>query len=397
MTNQTKVSERRSYATEAKCGTEHTFPPKLSGWEFYRSIGSPKYIVAPMVDQSELAWRILSRRYKADLCYTPMLHSKLFVTRQRYRQEQWAGLKEGLGGGGPDDRPLIVQFCANDPDYLLEAALMVAPYCDAVDINLGCPQNIARRGQYGSYLMEDWPLISSLVSVLHKHLPIPVTAKIRVFPEMEKTIEYAKMLVESGAQMLVVHGRLREMKGPLTGLADWSKIRAVQEAVGHLVPVIANGNIVYHEDIEQCLQETGCAGVMSAEGNLYNPAIFTPHYVEAWRLADEYLSICNELNTRTSCIRGHLFKIFRTSLDVHTDLRAQLGSAESKEDMAMVAQQLKERLIKDADASRSAGDGVGAPVNEHGLATLPHWFAQPYFRYPLADGNVDPGLLTVPK
>ena len=30
-----------------------------------------------------------------------------------------------------------VQFCANDPDTLLDAARRVEPYCDYVDINLG--------------------------------------------------------------------------------------------------------------------------------------------------------------------------------------------------------------------------------------------------------------------
>lgn len=42
-------AEERNIAAAAKCTAEHTFPPKLGGWDFYKSINSPKYIVAPMV------------------------------------------------------------------------------------------------------------------------------------------------------------------------------------------------------------------------------------------------------------------------------------------------------------------------------------------------------------
>ncbi|ROT35684.1 Dus-domain-containing protein [Sodiomyces alkalinus F11] len=272
---------------------------KLHGRAFYESLGSPKHVLAPMVAQSEFAWRMLTRSFIAPsdqsnlLAYSPMLHARLYAEKEPYRQNTFQPTRSPcpsssspssatangtpppwLDGNPSIDRPLFVQFCANDPDILLEAAKRVAPYCDAVDLNLGCPQGIARKGHYGAFLQEDQELIYRLINTLHRNLDIPVTAKIRILETREATLAYAKKVLNAGASILTVHGRRREQKGHLTGLADWSTIRWLRGQLPPETVLFANGNILQHADLARCLEATGADAVMSAEGNLSDPGLF---------------------------------------------------------------------------------------------------------------------------
>ncbi|GJZ32774.1 tRNA-dihydrouridine(16/17) synthase [NAD(P)(+)]-like protein [Tanacetum coccineum] len=216
-------------------------------WAHWKKVGEPKLIVAPMVDNSELPFRLLCRKYGAEAAYTPMLDSCIFAENEKYRSQEFTTCKE--------DRPLFVQFSANDPDTLLEAARMVEPYCDYVDINLGCPTHIAKQENYGSFLMDNLPLVKSLVEKLALNLTVPVSCKIRVFPDLGDTLKYAKMLEEAGCALLAVHGRTRDEKDMKNIRANWNAIKAVKTALR--IPVLANGNIRHMDDVIQCLEETG--------------------------------------------------------------------------------------------------------------------------------------------
>ena len=124
------------------------------------------------------------------LCYTPMIYSGRFVADAAYRSEAFQTCA--------DDRPLVAHFCGNDAHILLQAAKLVENDCDAIDLNLGCPQRIAYSGQFGSYLLqqEEHHRVEKIVRTLSKNLSIPVFCKIRLLDDIEDTI--SKFIVKDG-------------------------------------------------------------------------------------------------------------------------------------------------------------------------------------------------------
>lgn len=138
------------------------------------------YIAAPMINQSDIPFRLLVRRYNASLVYTQMLLPERLLEDKDYLEFHTRGLHD------LKDTPVVVQLCGNDPEVVVRAARKVVDKADAmgacsfpicahdhshwsfarrrVDINLGCPQDAAREGHYGGYLLgqRDWPLVESI-------------------------------------------------------------------------------------------------------------------------------------------------------------------------------------------------------------------------------------------
>jgi len=295
-----------------------------------------------MVDQSELAFRMLTRRHGTQLCYTPMLHSRLTVEDKTYLKDNFSTC--------PEDRPLFVQFCGNDPDTLLKAAQMVEDQCDAVDINLGCPQGIARKGHYGSFLLGEPEVIGRMVENLAKNLKVPVTCKIRILPKEEDTMHLVRTIVNAGCSLLTVHGRTKEQNKQKVGKCDWDMIRKIKQSVN--IPVFANGGIYTYEDAVKCLEYTGVDGVMSSESLLENPALFSGEVKDLDNLAMEYLDICKTYETDPAYIRPHLFKMLYAGLQKHTGLREDLAKAKTLEELTNITKKVQELRVSESPETK---------------------------------------------
>lgn len=243
------------------------------------------FIVAPMVGASDLAFRLLCRKYGATLAFTPMFYSDKFVDDIEYRNKSF-----GEQQICEQDKPLIVQFCGNSPQKMLEAALLVEDKCAGVDINLGCPQREAKNMQYGGYLLtlEHREVVLEMVRLLSSRLKVPLSCKIRLLDDLEATLDLVRALEKAGCAWITVHGRtvgnpLKRRDGP----ADLVAIKAIAKAVR--MPVVANGNVRNWGDVTRNLKLTKAAGIMSAEALLQDPSLFKGLPVDRFVLAYEYL------------------------------------------------------------------------------------------------------------
>ena len=172
-----------------------------------------------------------------------------------------------------DEHPISAQLFGSDPQVLAGAARRIEQLAfDIVDLNLGCPAKKVVKGNGGSGLLRDLPLIRRIFEEVRAAVKIPVTVKFRTgWNEQEIVcVELARMAESCGLDAVALHARTREQG--YGGQAQWEWIGAVKAAVR--IPVIGNGDIRSPEDAAAMVAQTGCDAVMIGRTAASNPWIF---------------------------------------------------------------------------------------------------------------------------
>jgi nifR3 family TIM-barrel protein len=227
-------------------------------------------LLAPLAGYTDYAMRRVCRLHGAEYEVSEMVSSRALCYHDA-KTPALACLRA-------EELPAAVQIFGNEPDYMREAAVMVASGLgggampSAIDINMGCPvRKIVSAGD-GSALMKDPSLVYRITEVVASAVSIPVTVKIRAGWDRAhiNAVEVARAAEAGGAALITVHGRTRSEL--YSGKADRAVIAAVKAAVS--VPVVGNGDICTAADALSMLEETGCDGVMIGRGAVGNPFLF---------------------------------------------------------------------------------------------------------------------------
>ena len=415
--------------------------------------------LAPMVRGSELAMRQLARNHGgASLCYGPMLRDAEVVAvhdtwqKQQQHKTNSNGTTASANSDEKQEEPpidlwsrdvpmdkagrvinalsetaylllhdtsasdaanLVVQICGSRPSTLGKATTAVLDiYAQlhnghlpvGIDLNLGCPQRCAERGNFGAFLVErDQDGVVKCIKAMRLaieefcantnpngnkvkgHRP-RLSAKMRLLETTEDTINFCERLRKAGCDCIAVHCRRRTEKHD--GPPDWRAGANLVDALDGF-PIILNGGIRNASDAESIIQQTKCHAVMVAQGYLQNHRMFEREEARTRNcsflnspahLAAEYLDYAERYPPPCYLyIQKHLRWVFRQELQPeddrkvdYTDWRPRLWGFLVRSYLRTVEQFRLVVALYVKLSTENFDDGIGDGINSAVPASIMH-------------------------
>ena len=229
-------------------------------------LGPRPLLLAPMEDVSDPPFRLICKRYGADLLYTEFISS--------------GGLLHGAAGSVQklefydEERPVGIQIFGGEVDDVREAARIAdAQGPDLIDINFGCPVKKVVCKDGGAGILRNLGKMEAITAAVVEAATRPVTVKTRLGwnDESIRIEDVARMLEATGVAALAVHARTRAQM--YRGEARWEWFPKIRAALRD-IPFIGNGDATTPERARAMFDETGVDAVMIGRGAIGNPWIF---------------------------------------------------------------------------------------------------------------------------
>lgn len=230
-------------------------------------LGERPVFLAPMEDVTDISFRLMCKKFGADMVYTEFVSSDALIRNVNKTQQKLTVADE--------ERPVAIQIYGKEVDAMVEAARIAeAAGPDILDINFGCPvKKVAGKGA-GAGMLRNIPAMLEITRQVVKAVRIPVTVKTRLGWDADNRIivTLAEQLQDCGIAALSIHGRTRAQM--YTGQADWTLIGAVKNNPRMRIPIIGNGDVTTACDCKERFDQYGVDGVMIGRGSIGRPWIF---------------------------------------------------------------------------------------------------------------------------
>ena len=279
-------------------------------------LGDRPIFLAPMEDVTDPAFRLMCKKFGADMVYTEFISSDALIRLVNKTTQKLSICDE--------ERPVAIQIYGRETDAMVGAAQIAEAACpDILDINFGCPvKKVAGKGA-GSGMLQNVPKMLEITRAVVEAVKVPVTVKTRLGWDANSKIivDLAERLQDCGIAALTIHGRTRAQM--YTGKADWTLIGDVKNNPRMHIPIIGNGDVTTPQRAKECFDKYGVDAVMIGRGSIGRPWIFKEikHYLETgeeltslsfeWKmqvLREEVLNSVERLDERRGIvhIRRHL-------------------------------------------------------------------------------------------
>ena len=263
-------------------------------------LGKHPILLAPMEDVTDPAFRLMCKKFGADMVYTEFVSSDALI-RAVSKTAQKLNISD-------EERPVAIQIYGKDTETMVEAAKIVEQaQPDILDINFGCPvKRVAGKGA-GAGMLQNIPQMLEITRAVVDAVKIPVTVKTRLGWDANNKIivELAEQLQDCGIAALTIHGRTRAQM--YTGEADWTLIGEVKNNPRMHIPIIGNGDVDSGPKAAEMFDRYGVDGVMIGRATYGRPWIFreVKHYLATGEVLPQP-SVCERVEIAKEHLRKSL-------------------------------------------------------------------------------------------